>query len=108
MKITVAGLGAIGLWLAGRLLAADHEVRCFARGATLEALQREGLRLTFEGQESATPVFATDDPKALGPVDLLLLTPKSQALPVLAAQEIIKFESFRKIDIGSAFRIGRK
>ena len=55
-------------------------------GATLEALQREGLRLTFEGQESATPVFATDDPKALGPVDLLLLTPKSQALPVLAAQ----------------------
>ena len=45
-----------------------------------------GLRLTFEGQESATPVFATDDPKALGPVDLLLLTPKSQALPVLAAQ----------------------
>ena len=86
MKIAVAGLGAIGLWLAGRLLAAGHEVRCLARGATLEALQRDGLRLTFEGQESATPVFATDDPKALGPVDLLLLTPKSQALPALAAQ----------------------
>ena len=86
MKIAVAGLGAIGLWLAGRLLAAGHEVRCFARGATLEALQRDGLRLTFEGQESATPVFATDDPEALGPVDLLLLTPKSQALPALAAQ----------------------
>ena len=32
MKIAVAGLGAIGLWLAGRLLAAGHEVRCFARG----------------------------------------------------------------------------
>src|SRR6056300_1491945 len=66
MKIAVAGLGAMGLWLAGRLLAAGHEVRCFARGATLEALQRDGLRLTYEGQESATPVFATDNPKALG------------------------------------------
>ena len=57
MKIAVAGLGAMGLWLAGRLLAAGHEVRCFARGVTLEALQREGLRLTFEGRESATPAI---------------------------------------------------
>ena len=43
MKITVAGLGAIGLWLAERLLAAGHEVRCFARGATLEALRARGF-----------------------------------------------------------------
>jgi 2-dehydropantoate 2-reductase len=86
MRIAVAGLGAMGLWLAGRLLAAGQEVRCFARGATLKALQTEGLHLTFEGEATRYPVFATEDPAALGPVDLLLLTPKSQALPALAAQ----------------------
>jgi hypothetical protein len=45
MKIVVMGAGALGGYFGGRLAQAGHEVWLIARGAHLEAMREEGLRL---------------------------------------------------------------
>ncbi|MDR0457449.1 MAG: hypothetical protein LBH10_00245, partial [Burkholderiaceae bacterium] len=52
-NICIVGAGAIGGWIGARLAAAGCTVSCLARGATLAALQTQGLRLreTSNGQE---------------------------------------------------------
>ncbi len=51
MKICVYGAGAIGGYLAVELALAGNDVCVIARGAHLEAIQRNGLRLRIDGQE---------------------------------------------------------
>ena len=86
LKVCVVGAGAIGGFLGTRLAAAgEASVAVLARGATLVALRDHGWRL----QEGATllqapAATASDDPHALGPQDLIILTVKGQALPALA------------------------
>ena len=46
MRITVIGLGAVGGTLAALADRAGHEVVAIARGATAEAISRDGLRLS--------------------------------------------------------------
>ncbi len=75
MRVCVYGAGAIGGHLAVRL----------ARGPHLAAIQHDGLTVhTSEGQLHAR-VQASDDPKALGPQDAVLVTVKAPALPAVAA-----------------------
>ncbi len=86
LKVCVVGPGAIGGFI-GTRLAATREVRvaALARGATLVALRDHGWRLQQAGALLEAPVAeASDDPAALGPQDLLILTVKAQALPALA------------------------
>ena len=45
MKICVYGLGAIGGFFAARLAGSGVDVSAIARGATLEAVNRDGLTL---------------------------------------------------------------
>ena len=45
MRFLIVGAGAIGGFVAGRLLAAGHDVTLLARGAHLRAMQTHGLRL---------------------------------------------------------------
>ena len=45
MKTCIYGAGAIGGWLGVKLARAGSDVSVVARGATLEALQTNGLRL---------------------------------------------------------------
>src|SRR5205823_4246203 len=86
LKVCVVGAGAIGGFLGTRLAAAGEAgVAALARGATLVALRDHGWRL----QEGATVLqapaaTASDDPRALGPQDLVIITVKGQALPALA------------------------
>jgi 2-dehydropantoate 2-reductase len=86
LKVCVVGAGAIGGFLGTRLaLDGSTHVCALARGATLTALRAHGWRL----QESATltqaPLaLASDDPRDLGPQDLVLIAVKSPALPALA------------------------
>ena len=93
MRIGVMGAGAIGGYLAARLAAAGHELALIARGPHLAALRERGLRLRSElGDVHAWPAAATDDPREVGPVDLLLFTVKlydaesaiAAALPMVA------------------------
>lgn len=81
MRVTVLGIGAIGGWLAAGLAAGGADVSLLARGATLEALRRDGLVL-HEG--TARRVFrlrVSDDPAALPEAELLLLALKGHDLP---------------------------
>jgi 2-dehydropantoate 2-reductase len=94
MRIAVLGSGGIGGYYGARLAKAGHEVSFIARGAHLEAMQRQGLTLRTPDWESTTPVTAVADTRILGPVDLVLFCVKSydtetaaQALVPLVARD---------------------
>ena len=73
------GAGAVGGYFGARLAAAGHEVHFVARGDHLAALRRQGLRVTSPlGDLEMPTVPATDDPAAIGPVEGVLFTVKSQ------------------------------
>ena len=82
----MVGAGAIGGFLGARLaLEGSAEVSALARGATLVALRDHGWRLQEGAELMRAPLaLAVDDPRDLGPQDLLLLAVKSPALPALA------------------------
>ena len=84
--ICIYGLGAIGGLLAARLAAGGHTVSAIARGATHHAVNGDGLRWTEDGAERAVAIRATDDPRELGPQDLVILSVKTTALPEVAAR----------------------
>jgi len=86
LKVCVVGAGAIGGLLGTRLAAAgEASVAALARGATLAALRDHGWRLEKGATRLQAPAAtASDDPRALGPQDLVIITVKAQALPALA------------------------
>ena len=84
MKIAVVGLGAIGGLMAARLAAAGHAVCGLARGTTLAAVRARGLRVTIGGQQTSTPIPASDDARALGPQELVIVALKGPALAAAA------------------------
>jgi len=87
MKICIYGAGAIGGLMAVWLDRAGHEVSVVARGATLEAIRREGLRVrTLATGDLLTVRPAADsDPTRLGPQDCVIVSVKGQSLPAVAA-----------------------
>jgi len=86
LKVCVVGAGAIGGFIGTRLaLAGGTAVSALARGTTLVALRDHGWRLEQQGAITQVPVaLASDDPRELGPQDVVLLAVKGQALPALA------------------------
>jgi len=86
LKVCVVGAGAIGGFLGTRLAAAgEASVAALARGATLAALRDHGWRLEKGATRLQAPAAtASDDPRDLGPQDLIIITVKAQALPALA------------------------
>ena len=84
MKVCIAGAGAIGGFFGARLGAAGHEMSALARGATLEALRRHGLRLDQGGERIVAPVRAEEDPARLGRQDLVVIAVKGPALGAIA------------------------
>ncbi len=86
MKICIYGAGAIGGYLAVRLVEAGHEVSVVARGRHLDAVRRRGLTLVTGGERRVTKVRATDDPTELGPQDYVITTLKTHAMPAVADQ----------------------
>lgn len=84
MKIAVVGLGAVGGFMAGRLAEAGFDVAALARGATIAALRERGLRVLMNGRELNAPIHASDDARALGPQDLVIVALKGPALAAAA------------------------
>ncbi len=86
MKICVVGAGAVGTFLGTRLALADSgDVSALARGAALVALRDHGWRLQQDGRTVQAPAaLASDDPRDLGPQDLVIIAVKAPALPALA------------------------
>src|SRR5262245_35076691 len=79
MRVTVFGAGAVGGYLAARLGAAGNcELSVIARGAQLDAIRADGVYLHSIDGDAHARVRAEDDPAAIGPVDVVLFTVKTQ------------------------------
>jgi 2-dehydropantoate 2-reductase len=97
MKIAVYGAGAIGVWLGVQLARAGAQVSVVARGATLHAIERDGMVLHSQGHMLCGPTQAVQDPATLGVQDVVIVSVKSQALrevaqhiaPLLGPQTIV-------------------
>jgi 2-dehydropantoate 2-reductase len=77
MRIAILGSGAVGGYFGGQLAQAGAEVAFIARGRQLAALRANGLRILSElGDIHVPEVVATDDPTAIGPVDIVLFSVK--------------------------------
>jgi 2-dehydropantoate 2-reductase len=70
--------GAVGAYFGARMQAAGHEVFYIARGAHLDAIKKNGLKIesAHHGDLHLTEVNATDDPAEVGPVDVVLFAVK--------------------------------
>lgn len=81
-SIAVVGAGGVGGYFGGMLAAAGHDVRFLARGETLAALRRDGLRVAGGSGDWCVPqVQASADPKDVGETDFVLLCVKTSQLP---------------------------
>ena len=84
MKICVYGAGAIGGLMAAWLARSGHEVSVVARGAQLDAIRRDGLRVQSKGKIDSFNIKAESDPAKLGAQDYVLVTVKAQSLTHVA------------------------
>jgi 2-dehydropantoate 2-reductase len=80
-RIAVVGAGAIGGFLAAALAKAGFSVGVVARGAHLETIRREGIAVQSDLGNFTARVDASDDLRALGDFDVLLLTFKAHQWP---------------------------
>lgn len=77
MRIAAMAAGAVGGYFGGRLAAAGHDVSFIARGAQLEAIRNNGLKIESPlGNLHLDKARATADPKEVGPVDVVLFAVK--------------------------------
>jgi 2-dehydropantoate 2-reductase len=84
MRIAIYGAGAIGAYLGAHLASAGELVTLIARGAHLEALRTNGLRLLEGGAEKAYRLPVTGDPATAGPQEYVVLALKAhQVAPAL-------------------------
>lgn len=88
MKICIYGIGAIGGLMAARLIQAGYSVSAVARGATLEALQKNGLQYYAAGSDTAQscPIKASSSPAELGVQDIVIIAVKTTGLQAIAKQ----------------------
>ncbi|MDX8452119.1 2-dehydropantoate 2-reductase [Mesorhizobium sp. VK9D] len=81
MRITVFGAGAIGGYLAAKLaIAGSVDLSIVARGAHLEAIKADGLRLIEDGKETVARVKAAARAEELGVQDYVVLALKAHSL----------------------------
>lgn len=97
MRIAVYGTGGVGGYFGGRLAQAGASVVFIARGAHLEAIRRDGLRVeSIAGDFVVHPAEATDDPASIGSVDVVLVCVKAWQVPEIAPSllPILRRDSF--------------
>ncbi len=86
MKLAVYGTGGVGGYFGGRLALAGADVHLIARGAHLEALRTNGLKVTSTKGDFQIELPATDDPSDIGSCDYVLFTVKSFDTDAAAAR----------------------
>lgn len=81
VRIGVHGVGGVGGYFGGRLAEAGEDVIFIARGAHLDAMRRDGLRVfSPAGDVVIDPVDVTDDPADAGIVDAVIVGVKAWQL----------------------------
>jgi 2-dehydropantoate 2-reductase len=81
MKVCIFGSGATGGYMGVELARAGAEVSLVARGAHLQAIRENGLKLLVGEEERVAHAPATDDPKELGPQDYVIIALKAHSIP---------------------------
>ena len=76
----IIGAGAVGGFYGFRLARAGQSVLYLTRGATLEALRRDGLRVTSDGAQFTVAVRATADPEELQECAVIFVAVKNPDL----------------------------
>jgi len=77
MKVCIYGAGAIGAHIGVLMKDAGVEVSLIARGAHLEAIRKNGLKLLMGTEEKVAKMPATNNPAELGPQDYVIVALKS-------------------------------
>ncbi len=77
MRIAVMGAGSTGGYFGGMLAHSGNDVSLIARGAHLESIKSNGLRVVRDDEEFTVQCQATDDPSDIGYVELALLCVKT-------------------------------
>ncbi len=86
-KICVFGAGAIGGLIGARLaMKGEADVSLVARGPHLAAIRANGLTLKQAGETHVVRPEATDDPRALGPQDYIILALKAHGVQSVIGQ----------------------
>ncbi len=86
MKIAIVGAGAIGGYLGVKLALSGVDVTFIARGANLEAIRRNGMKLELEsGDTLHVPHAKAATMAEAGPHDYVFLTMKSHQVEPVAA-----------------------
>ena len=95
MRMAVMAAGAVGGYFGARMAAAGHDVAFIARGAHRDAIRRDGLKIESAlGDLHLKDVNVADDPKDVGPVEVVLFAVKlwdtesaaAQARPLVGAR----------------------
>ena len=77
MRIAAMAAGAVGGYFGARLAAAGHDVFFIARGSNLAAIKANGLKIeSVHGDLHLPKPNVTDDPREVGPVDVVLFAVK--------------------------------
>ena len=77
MRICFLGAGAVGGFYGALLARAGHDVSFVARGAHLEAIQKNGLRVVGPLGDFTVKTPAESDPARIGPVDVVIFSVKT-------------------------------
>jgi 2-dehydropantoate 2-reductase len=86
MKIAIMGVGGLGGYIGGWLAHNGQDVTFLARGERLRVMREQGLRVRGMDKDfMVAPVAVTDDPAAVGPVDLILFCVKTYDVGEAAA-----------------------
>lgn len=115
VRLLVLGAGVIGQVYAGRLAAAGNDVTVAARGSTLAALARNGIRIRRGGQLEAVRVAVVDAGCITGSFDAVLFAVRAdQAEAALAtvydvdAPAVATLANLVGVTETAAQRIGRQ
>ena len=83
-KFCIFGAGAIGGMIATLLARSGATVSMVARGQTLAALNRDGVRLIINSEMLQASVHVSEDPSELGVQDYVIIAVKAPSLPDIA------------------------
>jgi 2-dehydropantoate 2-reductase len=86
MKIAIIGAGAIGGYVGVKLALSGEDVTFIVRGANLEAIRKDGMKLLMEDgtEHVAKNVKATNDYDEAGPQDVVILALKAHQVDAVA------------------------
>ena len=83
-KFCIFGAGAIGGMVATLLARSGATVSVVARGQTLAALNRDGVRFIINGEMLQASIRVSEDPLELGIQDYVIIAVKAPSLPDIA------------------------